>query len=830
MPPPTRLATLACALTAVIALVGPTSSPASGGTTRVGAAAPLPARAHIAGGLAGGTPMHLTITLEPRDPAALRAFATAVSTPGSPEYRHYITSSQFAARFGATPDAIKAVEASLRAHGLLPGSPSRNALSIPVNATAGAVARAFDVSLAHVTLQNGASAIVNRQAPAIDASVAPHVQSILGLETTSRAEPLLVRSHAAVGTSRTLRPHVLTGGPQPCSAASSAGASQGGFTADQIASAYGLSGLYTAGAPGGGSDEGAGQAVAVLELEPYDPTDIAAYQQCYGTSAQVATIPVDGGAGNGSGSGEAALDIENLIGLAPRASVDVYEGPNSGSGPYDTFSAIISQHLAQVVTASWGQCEFINGATEAAAENTLFQEAASEGISVFSASGDDGAEDCFPANPMPEVDDPASQPFVTGVGGTQLTAIGPRPSETVWNDGPRVGASGGGVSAFWGMPSYQSDAPASLHVINTGTTGSPCGASSGDCREVPDVSADADPGTGYVIYWNGDGGAGATEPSGWQVVGGTSGAAPAWAALIALANASSACHGTVIGFANPALYSAASGAYGADFNDITSGNNDMTGSNGGKFAAGPGYDMATGLGSPNGSALAGGLCTDAVSLGNPGAQRSIVHSAVSVQIKAYDTRGGSVQFSASGLPAGLSINASNGKVTGHPRRLGTSIVTISVSDAAGTTDRTSFAWTIQTNPTLSRPSLSGVGAGHPRLSFMVAQGRDAPKLKSITVSLPRGLSFTRARTLVTVTGRANRHVSYRVALEHGALVLTVRVPAEQLHVTIADPRLAASSGLVAAAAGHRAGRVVITVGTSDALKRTTRVTGKVKPS
>src|SRR5581483_11910365 len=203
-----------------------------------------------------------------------------------------------------------------------------------------------------------------------------------------------------------------------------------------------------------------------------------------------------------------------------------------------------------------------------------------------------------------QVDDPASQPFVTGVGGTRVNALGPRPSETVWNDGVATGASGGGISTFWKMPDYQTEAPSSLHVINGGSSGSPCGASSGDCREVPDVSADASPSTGYVIYWNGSGSAGLGAPQGWQVVGGTSGAAPAWAALIALTNASGTCAGTPIGFANPALYNAAGSAYAADFNDVTSGNNDMTGINGGQFAAAPGYDMATGLGTPNGAALA----------------------------------------------------------------------------------------------------------------------------------------------------------------------------------------------------------------------------------
>ena len=200
-----------------------------------------------------------------------------------------------------------------------------------------------------------------------------------------------------------------------------------------------------------------------------------------------------------------------MIGLAPQAKVAVYEGPNSGSGPYDTFSAIITHHVAQVVTASWGQCEPLNGFGQAQSENTLFQQAAAEGMSIFSASGDDGSEDCFPEDPTPAVDDPASQPYVTGVGGTHIASLGPRPSENVWNDGVTVGAGGGGVSSFWSMPSYQSAAPASLHVINSGSTGSDCGASSGYCREVPDVSADADPGTGYVIYWNGNGAAGRGE-------------------------------------------------------------------------------------------------------------------------------------------------------------------------------------------------------------------------------------------------------------------------------------------------------------------------------
>lgn len=763
--------------------------------------------------------MHVTVTLQPRHRAGLQALADAVSTPGSPEYRRYLTPAQFARRFGAPAARIRAVESSLRAHGLTPGRPSANDLSIPVRATAGALSRAFAVSFARIKLASGASAIANQQAPSVDTGITPDLQSILGLDTLSAAKPLLVHAHAASAA----RPHIVTGGPQPCSPASAAASSQGGLTADQIASSYGLAGLYQ------GGDLGAGQTVAVLELESYDATDITQYAQCYGVNPQVANVPVDGGPGGGNGSGEAALDIENMIGLAPKANLLVYEGPNSGSGPYDTFSSIISQHAAQVVTASWGQCEPLNGFSQAAAESTLFQEAAAEGISIVSASGDAGAEDCFPQRLTAQVDDPASQPYVTGVGGTLIDSLGPRPTESAWNDGPAVGAGGGGVSSFWKMPAYQANAPGFLHVINSGSSGSTCGASSGYCREVPDVSADADPGTGYVIYWNGSGAAGPGEATGWQVVGGTSGASPAWAALIALANASSACHGANIGFANPALYYAAATGYAADFNDTVTGNNDMTGVNGGQFAARPGYDMATGLGTPNGSTLATALCTDSIGLSSPGAQHSIVHAPVSVQLKAYDTHGAPVRYGASGLPAGLSINASSGKITGRPTRLGTSTVAVTASDAAGTAARTTFAWTIQTDPTLSRVSLAGVGAAHPKLSFTVTAGRSAPQLATVTVAVPRGLTFTRSRATVSATGVGNRRLNLTASLQHGTLVLKLKRTSSQIHVTIAYPRLKADSRLAAEVASRRSSRVTITVRPTDALKRTTNLAAKIRP-
>jgi hypothetical protein len=319
-------------------------------------------------------------------------------------------------------------------------------------------------------------------------------------------------------------------------------------------------------------------------------------------------------------------------------------------------------------------------------------------------------------------------------------------------------------------------------------------------------------------------------PSGWQVVGGTSAAAPAWAALIALANASATCHGVPVGFANPALYNAASTGYTGDFNDVTTGNNDMTGGNGGQFAAGPGYDMATGLGSPNGASLAPALCTDSITLINPGRQHTTQGSTASLQIKGFDTHGAPVRYRADGLPRGLSINLSSGKITGRPRRLGTSKVTVTVSDAVGTTAATSFTWTIQGSPTLSQVSLTGVGAARPRLTFALGAGRGAPKLRTVVVALPGGLRITRSRSTLTVTGRGGRHISYSDAVQHGALVIKLRTAATQVHVTVTYPRIQADAGLAAQVARRHSSRLTLTVSVTDALKLTTRLRTRVTPS
>jgi hypothetical protein len=812
-------------------------------TVRIGELPRLAAGARVIGALAASTPMHVTIALKPRDPAALAAFAQAVSNPGSSVYRDYLRPSQFAQRFGPTDSQLAAVESSLRAHGLNPGPVSANRLSVPVSATAVQIQRAFSLSFKRLALTGGRQAVMATAAPALDERIAGDVQGVLGLSSLAAPhpqilQPSVLRPAVRSGLSPRATPHVATGGPQPCAAATTAAGQQAAYTADQIASAYRFSGLYGQGA------QGQGQTIAIYELEPNDPADIAAYQSCYGTSASVSYVQVDTGAGSGAGSGEAALDIENAIGLAPKASFIVYQGPNSnqsgpGSGPYDTFNAIVSQDRAQVVSVSWGECEQLLGATDAASENTLFQEAASQGQSIVAASGDQGSEGCYdPTQLSPDpslaVGDPASQPFVTGVGGTTLSSLGPPPGETAWNNGGNPtslfpvqgGASGGGVSQLWPMPSYQSSAPSSLHVIGANSSGSSCLAQSGYCRQVPDVSADADPNTGYLIYWNGSGGD-PTSPSGWQAVGGTSASAPLWAAL--LADINSSCHGSAIGFANPALYSVAGSAYASDFNDIRSGNNDLTGTNGGLYPAGSSYDMASGLGTPNASALASGVCAYALRVDSPGAQVSSIGQSVSLQLKTNAPTGAKLTFSASWLPTGLSISRTTGRITGRPRKLGSWTVGVTALDHTLALRGASFTWKVQGQPTISQTSLAGLGAGHPKLALTVTAGRDAPALKGISIGLPGGLSFTRASRTIMVTGAGGKRLAFAAGLVRGRLTITLGVAARLVRIMVGNGAIKVTPALAASTRLNRVGTLGVTIQASDAGHHGTALKARFKP-
>jgi subtilase family serine protease len=299
---------------------------------------------------------------------------------------------------------------------------------------------------------------------------------------------------------------------------------------------------------------GHGATVALYELASHSTTDVAAYESCCGLANPISSVAVDGGGGatGGGGTVEADADIEQVATQAPGASIVSCEGPNTVSGAFDTWNAIVSADAAQVVSTSWGLCEPLsNSAGYLSSFATLFQKAAAQGQTVLAAAGDFGSEDCDGSNQSTalEVDYPSSDPNVTAVGGTSLFGPG---NEVTWN--ANGGAGGGGISRYFAVPSWQ---PVDWSWTSTGN---PCGL---DCRQVPDISANA--GVGMVIFTNGA----------WTAVGGTSLSAPLVAGLVADRN--EGCT-TLTADLAPTLYGAAAqGLYGSGLTDITSGNNDATG-------------------------------------------------------------------------------------------------------------------------------------------------------------------------------------------------------------------------------------------------------------
>jgi hypothetical protein len=589
-----RSATLVAVLSALgsVLLTAAPAATASGpgdSRTNVGSAPAVPSSNVGQGATSASRSLQLTVTLQPSDTSALAAYVADVSTPGNSLYRHYLSPSQFASRFGAGSQAIADVRSSLSAQGLTLGPTAANGLSIPVTGSVGTIQKAFATSFDNYQQPSGRVAYANTTAPSLPPAIAGDVQGILGLDDLYQSQtgpqPTPVPASTYLATKASPQ---TTGG---ATWTGSCGSYRGVWTANQLAGAYSMSSLSNQGLNGDGIT------VGLYELSNYQLSDITKYESCYSyggghPNPAISNVIVDGGALNTDGSDEVTLDIEDVLGLAPGANIVVYEGPNSGSGGYDTYSQMISDDTSQVISTSWGLCEADMTKSGASAQNTLFQEAAVQGQTILAAAGDDGSSDCDGSpNYNLAVDDPASQPYVTGVGGTDLTAL--TPTETVWNggcsDGPCGG--GGGISKFWTMPTWQQSA-----VIGV-SSGTPCGAAAGSyCRQVPDVTASASPANGYIIYYDG----------GWGAFGGTSAAAPLWAAFIAQVDQ---CTGAAspVGFINPVLYQ-----HPGDVHDVTTGNNHInSAAPTGDWTAGTGYDLASGLGSPNASALLNDFCSPA---------------------------------------------------------------------------------------------------------------------------------------------------------------------------------------------------------------------------
>ena len=562
-----RLGLAFLGLTAVTALSA-SAAPAVGFQKLSGHIPAAVASARSVAALGSAEPMSLALTLPLHHQAELSNLLHGLSDPSDPRYGQFLTPEQFTARYSPTPAEYDRVIAYVQSMGLRVTATHTNRTLLDVSAPAGQVEKAFGLHLrVYQSQTDGRYFYAPDAEPQVPSALASLITGVVGLSSASLRLPHF-RLQSPPAISPALDPY------ENASAAPNQNGigPSGGLAPAGIKAAYNLAAA---------TQTGSGQTLGVFELDGYTASDIAAYENQFGLPAvPLQNILVDGVTGVPSATGGAAevtLDIELQAALAPNAAkILVYEGPNTDAGVVDTYSRIAADNSAKEISTSWGEAENYVPTSVFSSENASFQQMAAQGQSVFAASGDSGAKD---NGSSLSVDDPSSQPYMVGVGGTSLTtngAGGPYQSESTWNN--NVGAGGGGVSTVWAIPSYQSS-----------LAGSPASEGSTTYRNVPDVSLDADPYTGYSIYYNG----------GWTVYGGTSCAAPLWASFTALVNQSRLAAGSsLLGFADTPLYALASSrAYANDFHDIADGSSNRY------FPAVTGYDDATGLGTFNGANL-----------------------------------------------------------------------------------------------------------------------------------------------------------------------------------------------------------------------------------
>ena len=501
---------------------------------------PMPGAAK-SGTLDPNEPMQVTVVLRERPSHANEPSLDELVAGGK-----RVSRDQYAERYGADPKDVKEVEKFAHAHGLKVGRVDLPARTVALTGSCSALTKAFQVELAAYQYK-GKTYRLRTGAVNIPTELNGVVVGVHGLDNRPQAT-----THFRVATN-----------------ASAAAATS--YTALQVAKAYNFP----------TSVNGKGQTIAIIELGGgYTQSDLNTYFSSLGISPapSVSAVSVDGATNQPTGDTngpdtEVGLDIEVAGAVAPGAKIVVYFAPNTDAGFLDAINqaAMDKTNKPSVISISWGGPENSWTAQSLQNYNSALQAAAAVGVTVCVACGDNGSTDGS-SDGSDQVDFPASSPYSLACGGTTLDISGSTiASEVVWNDLPNDGATGGGVSATFPLPSYQANA----NVPPSANTGSPG-------RGVPDVSGDADPQTGYQVQVDGS----------QFVVGGTSAVAPLWAGLVALFNQ---MIGTPVGYLNPNLYQKVALATGT-FHDITSGDN-------GDYTAGPGWDACSGWGSPNGTGI-----------------------------------------------------------------------------------------------------------------------------------------------------------------------------------------------------------------------------------
>jgi kumamolisin len=505
--------------------------------------------------------LEVTVRIRPQQPLTLDPTMSSQSLG----QRRYLTREEYEGKHGASAKDLEQVASFAKQNGLSVVESSAARRSVVLSGTVEAFNKAFGVELQRYDHPNGAF-----RARTGEIYVPPElggvVEGVFGLSDYPFARPHIAKFEASPGATS----------PAPTT-----------FTPPDLAKLYNF--------PTGAT--GQNQCIGIIELGGgYRTTDLKSYfKRLKMSPPNVQSVSVDHGHNHPTGSpngpdGEVMLDIEVAAGVAPAAKIVVYTAPNTLQGFLDALTTAVhdKKNSPSVISISWGGPETSAEANFLQQFDQALQGAAALGVTVCCSAGDDGAADMRSSgwDGKAHVDFPASSPYVLACGGTRMEASnGQIVRETVWNQKTVVqdsfGSTGGGVSDFFPLASWQQDAGVPKSVNTGGRIG----------RGVPDVAGVADPATGYDIQVDGNY---------VQGFGGTSAVAPLWAGLVALMNESLR---KSVGYLNPLLYSAPiSGA----FHDVTDGDNKVGAGNIG-YSAGPGWDACTGLGSPDGQRLLNAL-------------------------------------------------------------------------------------------------------------------------------------------------------------------------------------------------------------------------------
>lgn len=541
-----------------------TNLPPQGFSRLAGSTRQLPANAQVVGPLNPTEQIEVSVYL--RDPAAGQDVGTPSEHAQQPGPR--LSRAEYASTHRAKTEDLTQVQDFAQQHHLTVSSVDPLRRKIVLTGTASDMMAAFAVDLQRYQYGNamfrGRTGHVH-----VPTGLEEIITGVFGLDDRAQAQPLfrLLKTEK-----KSFPQHLAEQFRAPR-------AQENAYTTPQVAHLYDFP----------ASLDGTGECIGLIELGGgYKDTDLTTYFQQLNLSApNVVSVAVDGANNSPSGDpnsadGEVVLDIEVAGSIAHKARIAVYFAPNTDRGFLDAITQAIhdTTNAPSILSISWGGPESSWTAQAMQAMDQAFQTAATLGVTICCASGDNGSSDGVTADQNAHVDFPASSPHVLGCGGTALhSANNVVSSEVVWDNlASNNGATGGGISDTFGLPTWQSNA----HIPTSVNADKHVG------RGVPDVAGDADPQTGYQIYVDGQ-----SIP-----IGGTSAVAPLWAGLIALFNQKL---GKPVGFLNPFLYqNHTSLQQSKALRDVTSGNN-------GSYTAGPGWDACTGLGTPDGTLLLNAL-------------------------------------------------------------------------------------------------------------------------------------------------------------------------------------------------------------------------------